>query len=137
MIVREVSTFSAAVLAGALLLGCDSPKASADTSAPSAAATARLATNAPKDARRIEVAATHEGYVPSTVDVKKGETVVLRFKRTTKSDCLAQVVIPKLGIKEDLPLEQPVEVVVKADQEGDIEFACGMNMLKGKIHVGS
>src|SRR5262245_38077861 len=134
MKVRALSTFPVAVLAAALGLGCDAGKASADIAT---AASARPAADAPKDARRIDVAATAEGYVPATVDVKKGETVVLRFKRTTKSDCLAQVVIPKLGIKADLPLEQPVEVVVKAEQEGDIEFACGMNMVRGKIHVGS
>ena len=67
--------------------------------------------------------------------MKKGETVVLRFTRKTKSECLSQVKIPKLDVTKDLPMDKPVEIVVKADEEGDIGFQCGMNMVKGTIHV--
>ena len=87
--------------------------------------------------RRIEITATAEGYVPSTIDVKKGEEVVLRFTRTTKSECLAEVDIPDLKIKKDLPLNTPVEIPVKIDKEGKVGFQCGMAMVKGKIEVGS
>ena len=51
----------------------------------------------------LDITATTEGYSPASVDVKKGEAVVLVFTRTTKADCLAQVVIPDLNIKKDLP----------------------------------
>src|SRR5262249_48694294 len=60
-------------------------------------------------ARRTAIPAGAEGYAPATVDAKKGEQVVLVFTRTTKSDCLAEVVIPDLNIKKDLPLNTPVE----------------------------
>jgi plastocyanin len=87
--------------------------------------------------RRIPVTATLEGYSPATVDVKKGEQVVLVFTRTTKADCLAQVVIPDLNIKKDLPQNTPVEIPVKFDKEGKYGFQCGMAMVKGTINVGS
>jgi len=87
--------------------------------------------------RRIPVTATTEGYSPSTIDVKKGEDVVLVFTRTTKSDCLAEVAIPDLKIKKDLPMNTPVEIPVKFDKEGKVGFQCGMAMVKGTINVGS
>jgi plastocyanin domain-containing protein len=59
----------------------------------------------------------------------------LRFTRTTKSECLAQVVFPDQKITKDLPLNTPVEIPIKADKEGKIPFQCGMAMVKGSIHV--
>ncbi|HVY48035.1 MAG TPA: cupredoxin domain-containing protein [Minicystis sp.] len=123
---------SLCLVAAAAAGGCDKPAGGA-----AATAAATGASAAPKDARRIDITASNDGYAPSTVDVKKGETVVLRFKRTTKSECLSQVKIPKLGIVRDLPVDQPVEIPVKAEQDGDIPFECGMSMVHGKIHVGS
>ena len=133
---RAISGFSALVLGLALgAAGCDKAGASGAPSSSSATATAEAA--APPNVRRIDIAATNDGYSPSSVDVKKGEEVVLRFTRKTKSDCLAQVKIPKLGITKDLPIDKPVEIAIKPDADGDIPFECGMSMVHGKIHVGS
>jgi len=85
--------------------------------------------------RRIAITASTEGYSPATVEAKKGEQVVLVFTRTTKSDCLAEVLIPDLSIKKDLPLNTPVEIPVKFDKEGKVGFQCGMAMVKGTINV--
>jgi plastocyanin domain-containing protein len=120
-----------------LLAACDKGSgASAASSAkaddkPAAASTVPL----PPGARRVEVTASKEGYTPSSIDMKKGETVVLRFTRKTKSECLSLVRIPKLNVTKELPVGEPVDVVVKADEAGDIGFQCGMNMVKGTIHV--
>ena len=89
----------------------------------------------PLEGRRIEIVAGPEGYSPSTVHAKKGESLVLRFTRTTKSDCLGQVVFPDLKITKDLPLNTPVEIGVKAEKAGKIPFQCGMAMVKGSIDV--
>ncbi len=70
--------------------------------------------------------------MPATIDVKKGEDVVLVFTRTTKSECLAQVAVPDLKVKKDLPLNTPVEIPVKLDKEGKVGFQCGMAMVKGQ-----
>jgi plastocyanin domain-containing protein len=122
-----------AILLGATvaLAGCD--KAKGDP-ANATAAPASAEPVAP-GARRIDITASNEGYSPATVDVKKGETVVLRFKRTTKSDCLAELKIPKLAVKKELPIDQPVEIAVTPNEAGDIPFSCGMDMVHGKIHV--
>ncbi len=88
------------------------------------------------EGRRVDITAGAEGYSPSTVEAKKGESLVLRFTRTTKSDCLAKVVFPGLKITRDLPLNTPVEIAVKAEQPGKIAFQCGMAMVHGSVNVG-
>jgi plastocyanin domain-containing protein len=87
------------------------------------------------EGRRIDITAGPEGYSPATVDAKAGESLVLRFTRTTKSECLAQVVFPELKITKDLPLNTPVEVAVKAEKPGKIPFQCGMAMVHGSVNV--
>jgi plastocyanin domain-containing protein len=108
-----------------------------EASAQPATSAATIAQPSNAVGRRIAITATTEGYSPATVDVKKGEPVVLVFTRTTKSDCLAQVVIPDLNIKKDLPMNTAVEIPVKLDKEGKVAFQCGMAMVKGTINVGS
>ncbi len=131
MSARAFSCFSALFLGAMVAFGCDkTPKsdAAASTAAPNAEPVA-------PGARRIDITATNEGYSPASVDVKKGETVVLRFKRTTKSECLAEVKIPKLDVKKALPMNEAVEIAVTPKEDGDIPFSCGMEMVHGKIHV--
>jgi plastocyanin domain-containing protein len=130
---RVFGCFSVLLLGATVALaGCD--KAGKGDAAASTAAAESAAPVAP-GARRIDITATNEGYSPASVDVKKGETVVLRFKRTTKSECLSQVKIPKLDVKKDLPMNEPVEIAVTPKEDGDIPFSCGMDMVHGKIHV--
>jgi len=69
------------------------------------------------------------------VPAKAGETIVLRFTRTTESECLKAIAIPDKGIKKDLPLNKPVDVVVKLDKAGKVGFKCWMAMVKGTIDV--
>src|SRR5262245_42104198 len=81
---------------------------------------------APANARVVASTASEQGFTPATVPVKKGETVVLRFTRTTPSECLKQIVLPDLNIKKDLPVNTPVDVVIKPEKEGKIAFQCWM-----------
>jgi plastocyanin domain-containing protein len=114
------------VCAASLLTACNKPSSDA---APAASAAA------PLPGRHVAVVASKDGYEPATIEAKKGESLVLDFKRTSKGDCLAEVVFPTLGIKKDLPLDQTVQIPVKAEQAGDLKFQCGMAMVFGKIHV--
>jgi plastocyanin domain-containing protein len=93
------------------------------------------ASAAPLVGRRVDVTASNDGYSPKEIAAKKGEDLVLRFTRTTKSECLSEVVFPSLNIKKELPLNQAVEIAVKADKEGKIPFQCGMAMVFGSIVV--
>ena len=137
----RASTASALLVLAALSLpACSKPAGDVQT-APSSDQPAPVAAQAnlpiPQDAKRIEVAVTDEGFSPATIDVKKGETVVLRFNRTTKSECLKAVEIPDLGIKKDLPMNTPVEVAIAPPKEGKMVLQCWMAMVKATINVGS
>jgi plastocyanin domain-containing protein len=126
---RNIHGLFALALASAACLAeaCSKPSEQAAQAAQSSAT--------PAAGRRIPINAGAEGYVPATVEAKKGEPVVLVFTRTTKSDCLAEVMIPDLNIKKPLPLNTPVEIPVTFDKEGKVGFQCGMAMLKGTINV--
>jgi plastocyanin domain-containing protein len=133
---RSISGLAALFLATTAVFveaACSKPNEASAQTAPSGAIVAQTS---PAIGRRIPITATSEGYSPASVDVKKGEPVVLVFTRTTKSDCLAQIAIPDLNIKKDLPVNTPVEVPVKVDKEGKVGFQCGMAMVKGTINVG-
>jgi plastocyanin domain-containing protein len=119
----------AAIVLGTLSVSCSKPNGAGPEGTALAKDTPAL------EGRRIDITAGAEGYSPSTVEAKKGESLVLRFTRTTKSDCLAQVVFPDLKITRDLPLNTPVEIAVKADKPGKIPFECGMAMVHGNVNV--
>ena len=85
--------------------------------------------------RLVPISVTNEGYSPKTIDAKKGETLTLRFTRTTKSDCLKAVAIPELKIQKDLPVDAPVDITITPEKEGKIVFQCWMAMVKGEINV--
>ncbi len=87
------------------------------------------------DGRHVDVAVGADGYTPSTIEAKAGESLVLRFTRTTRSECLSQVVFPDQKITKDLPMNTPVEIAIKADKPGKIPFQCGMAMVHGSINV--
>ncbi len=126
------SALLAALALAALVTSCSKPgdaRATAETGAAAAKDSPAL------EGRRIDITAGPEGYSPSSVDAKKGESLVLRFTRTTKSDCLAQVVFPDQSITRDLPLNTPVEIAIKADKPGKIPFQCGMAMVHGSVNV--
>lgn len=129
MMLRRILALSS--LAGLLAFAFACDKGSSAQASPAASSSA----SAPLVGRRVDVTATNDGYSPSDIPAKKGEDLVLRFTRTTKSDCLAEIVFPTLNIKKELPMNQTVEIAVKADKEGKIPFQCGMAMVKGAITV--
>jgi plastocyanin domain-containing protein len=55
--------------------------------------------------------------------------------RTTDKTCGTAVTIPSLGIRRELPLNQPVEIEFTLQKSGNVEFVCGMNMLRGTLVV--
>jgi plastocyanin domain-containing protein len=109
--------------------GCkkDKPAAKADVTAPVTAGTVQA-----DGVRRIDVEAGTEGYVPAKIAGKPGEKLLLVFKRTADSECIAQLKTPD-GKMVDLPLNKPVEVAVTVPQTGEVGFACGMDMFHGVV----
>jgi P-type Cu+ transporter len=75
------------------------------------------------------------GYDPDTVIAPRGRTLRLLFDRREDSPCSDELVIPDFGIRRKLPAHAVSEIVITPDRAGEFPFACGMNMLHGKIVV--
>ena len=109
--------------------GCDKGKKK-DTPKQEAPVTA--GTVAADGVRRIDIEANAKGYNPERIAGKPGEKLMLVFKRTIDAECLAQVKTPD-GKVVELPMNKPVEVAVTVPDQGELTFACGMDMFKGTI----
>ena len=75
------------------------------------------------------------GYSPDVIVVKKNMPVRLSFYRDETSSCSEQVVFGDFGIVRDLPAFKTTAVEFTPDKTGVYTFACGMNMLRGKLIV--
>jgi plastocyanin domain-containing protein len=75
------------------------------------------------------------GFDPATIDAKAGQPIRLAFYRPNAQNCASEVVFPALGIRKELPPGQTTVVEITPPKSGPLVFACGMNMLKGKLIV--
>ena len=75
------------------------------------------------------------GYSPDLISVKRGKPVRLNFYRDETASCSEQVVFGDFGIARDLPAFQTTSIEFIPDRAGEFTFACGMNMLRGKLIV--
>lgn len=85
-------------------------------------------------AQTATVEVTGKGFEPESLKLKAGVPAKVTFVRKTDETCAKEVVMKDYKIKRDLPLNQPV-VVEFTPKKGELTFACGMNMLKGKLIV--
>ncbi len=102
---------------------------SASSGAKPAAAAAPVA-----EQQLAKVEITEAGFVPAELTVKAGQPLKLTFTRLTDKTCATSVVIGEEKLTRELPLNTPVTVDLTPKQ-GEITFACGMNMYHGKILV--
>ena len=82
---------------------------------------------------RVDISVDASGYHPETISAPANSTITLAFKRTTDAGCGQELVIKALDIKKDLPLNEVVEIPVSVPESGELGFACGMDMYKGKV----
>jgi len=75
-----------------------------------------------------------KGFEPSSLKLKAGIRAKVAFVRKTDEGCAKEVVIKEYGINRELPLNEPITVEF-IPRKGEFSFACGMNMLKGKLIV--
>lgn len=65
---------------------------------------------------------------------KPARPAKVTFVRKTDETCAKEVVIKDYKIERKLPLNEPVTVEF-TPRKGEFAFACGMNMVKGKLIV--
>lgn len=87
----------------------------------------------PEGAYKIVV--SKDGFAPEEISYKKGQPLKLAFVRIDEENCGGEIVFKDLNIKKKLPVGEVVTVDVPTDKSGEINFACGMNMYKGKIVI--
>lgn len=86
-------------------------------------------------AQGIRITVSEKGFEPSRVTGRAGAPMRLTFVRTSDATCATEVTIPALNIKRALPLNQPIDIDFTPQKSGDIEFVCGMNMLRGTLVI--
>ncbi len=91
------------------------------------------AANVPADAIKITVSG--DGYTPALIPLKKGQPVKLAFYRADADNCGGEVVFSKQNIRKKLPVGETVTVEFTPTEAGEIGFACGMDMMRGKLVV--
>ena len=75
------------------------------------------------------------GYSPDVIVVKQGVPVRLDFYRDEAASCTEQVIFGDFGIARNLPAFQTTPIEFTPDKAGEFTFACGMNMVRGKLIV--
>ena len=84
---------------------------------------------------RVTVEVTNEGFVPKEIPAKVGQPITLVVTRKTDLTCAKQFVFADMGIEKELPLNEAVEVTVTPERQGELRFACDMDMIAGKLLV--
>lgn len=87
----------------------------------------------PGAAREIHVEVTDRGFVPAETVIPKDQAVTLVVTRKTDQTCATEIVLPALNQRHALPLDQPVRIAIPAGAPDTLNYACGMDMLRGSI----
>jgi P-type Cu+ transporter len=75
------------------------------------------------------------GYTPSLIRVQQGVPLRLNFDRQEAGDCTSRVVFADFGASKSLPAFGTATLEFTPDKIGEFDFACGMNMIHGKLVV--
>lgn len=82
---------------------------------------------------RVEI--TEQGFAPASVNLRRNVPARVTFVRKTDATCAKEVVISDYKINRELPLNKAVVITFTPKKSGEIAFACGMNMMRGKLIV--
>lgn len=84
--------------------------------------------------QRVEIA-VKGGYSPNLIHARAGVPLQLVFDRQETGDCTSRVVFPDFGVSRSLAPFSRTTVEFTPDRSGEFGFACGMNMVHGKLVV--
>lgn len=82
---------------------------------------------------RVEITVDGGGYHPAEIKAPPNSKVTLAFTRPDEKNCGGKLVIAAMELEKDLPVGESVEIEVEVPESGELGFACGMNMYKGKV----
>lgn len=75
------------------------------------------------------------GYSPAIVNAKSNAVTTLRIKTENTFDCSSSLVIPKLGIRKNLPANGITDINIPPQEKGTtIAAACSMGMYRFNIN---
>ncbi|HUO84233.1 MAG TPA: cupredoxin domain-containing protein [Thermoanaerobaculia bacterium] len=89
------------------------------------------------ETQTVRVTVSGMSYSPAEVVVEKGVPVRMEFTRDDKPGCGGKVLFPELEIERDLPAGKTTVVEFTPKKDGELNFTCGMKMMKGTIVVRS
>jgi plastocyanin domain-containing protein len=116
------------LLALVVLAGCQKPAAEAPT--PEASSPV-----ASSGVQEVQLTVTDAGFQPAEVQVAKDRPIRLTVTRKTAQTCATEIVFKEIDVKHDLPLDQAVTIDLPAQPSGTLNYACGMDMIKGSLVV--
>lgn len=94
------------------------------------------AVEGPDGVQTVKVLVKH-GYHPGTIEAKAGKPLKIEFYRDEEAgveSCDKDLVIPSENVSIPLPVRESQIVEIKSHAPGEMEFRCGMNMMKGKVN---
>jgi hypothetical protein len=83
----------------------------------------------------FKIVVSKDGFTPQEISFQKGQPLKLAFVRTDEENCGNEIVFKDLNIKKKLPVGEVVTVDIPTEKSGEINFTCGMNMMKGKVVI--
>lgn len=86
------------------------------------------------DGKQIIQLTAKGGYSPSVIEAKANQDIVLRVSTSNTFDCSSAILIPKLGIRKNLPVTGKTDIAITAQSAGTIiDGTCSMGMYFFKI----
>src|SRR6266508_2891027 len=86
------------------------------------------------DVQEVEVT-VRGGYSPDVIRVRQGVPLRVVFDRRESGECTARVLFPDFKVNASLPAYGKAAVEFVPDRVGEFGFACGMNMVHGRLVV--
>jgi len=90
-------------------------------------------TQAAVGTKEIRITVDAVGYHPAEARAPGGKPVRLVVTRTVEDACGEEFVVPSVGIKKKLPVNEPVAIDLTMPTSGKLAFMCGMDMMRGTI----
>lgn len=85
--------------------------------------------------KKVVVNAKNHGYKPDVITFKQGKPAQVKFIASDNMGCMDKINFKQLDAKVDLDNNNEVTVKIPTNKPGEYDFACSMDMFKGKVVV--